>query len=232
MKWKLESIIVNWEVFIIYSVYVKGQEIRFSNTCNAIRNYYSNENNITKQNEKLNKIAFDAYINSNKITIFETNYGFTEELVLYNDYVFCFICSNSYKLLFNCLPSRGLFIYNSFPNLNKYQIEKVHEACQEDVIGNIKITLYNGLSTSYRVICSYESFLEYCKENETNSSETNFNKLIFGSFLKNLTTSKINTYNLNTSYGLISSNSDSPHMFNYLYFDKLIIITNYRKKII
>lgn len=219
-------------MFIIYSVYVKGQEIRFSNTYNAIRNYYPNKKNIIEQKEFLSKIVLDAYTNSSKIIVLETNYGFTEELVLYNDYLFCFICSNSYKLLFNCLPSKDLFIYNNFPNLNKYQIEKVHEISKEDVIGNIKVTLYNGFTTNYSVICSYESYLDYCKENEENSSEENFNKLIFESFLKSLATSKINTSNLSTNYGLISSTSDSPHVFNYLPFDKLIIITNYNKKII
>ena len=137
-------------MFIIYPIYVKGKEFLFSNTCNVFHNYSPNENNETEKNEFLSKIVLDAYKNSNKITIFETNYGFTEELVLYNDYLFCFICSNSYKLLFNCLPSKDLFIYNSFPNLNKYQIEKIHDICQEDVIGNIKIILYNGFTTNYK----------------------------------------------------------------------------------
>lgn len=219
-------------MFIIYSVYVKGKEIRFSNTCNAIQNYYTSEKNETEQIEDLNKMSIEAYKNSNKITIFETNYGFTEELVLYNGYLFCFICSDSYKLLFNYLPAKNLFIYNSFPNLNKYQIEKIHEFSQDDVIGNIKITLYNGFTINYRVICSYEAFVSYRNENTKNSLEEDFTKLIFDTFLENLTISKINASNINTYYGLTTSNLDSPHVFNYLYFDNLMIITNYRKKVI
>ena len=158
-------------MFIIYDVYVKGKELIFSNTCNVFHNYAPDENNETEKNKALSKLAIEAYKNSNKTTIFETNYGFTEELVLYNDYLFCFICSTSYKLLFNYLPTKDLFIYNSFPNLNKYQIEKIHDVSSEDLIGNIKIILYNGFTTNYKVICSYEAFSNYCKNNTENSSE-------------------------------------------------------------
>ena len=75
-------------MFIIYDVYVKGKELIFSNTCNVFHNYAPDENNETEKNKDLSKLAIEAYKSSNKITIFETNYGFTEELVLYNGYLF------------------------------------------------------------------------------------------------------------------------------------------------
>lgn len=214
-------------MFIIISIYVKEKEIRFSNTCNAFHNYSSNlDTKLLKENENFNKLAVEAYKSPNKIPLSETDYGFTEELVLYKDYLFCFVCSGSYKLLFNYLPAKDLFIYNNFPNITKYQIEKIHEPSPADVIGNIKITLYNGITVNYSVICSYEAFLDYIKYN---SLGENFNKFIFNSFLETLTASKINTSNLNPNYGLTATKIDSQHMFNYLYFDKLIIITNYKK---
>lgn len=216
-------------MFIIYYVYVKEKEMQFSNTCNVIQNYYPGEKNETKQIEDLNKLSIEAYKSSNKLRVFETAYGFIEELVLYNDYLFCFICSDSYKLLFNCLPAKDLFIYNSFPNLNKYQLEKIHRISENDIIGNIKITLYNGSTLSYRVICSYEAFLSYCNENNKNSLEENSTKLIFDAFLQNLIASKITTSNINSNYGLTTSSLNSPHVFNYLYFDSLMVITNYKK---
>lgn len=219
-------------MFIISSVYVKGKEIRFSITCNVFHIYCPKEEYQAAKDDNLNKIAMEAYKNSNKISISETNYGFAEEIILYNDYVFCFIASTSYKLLFNYLPAKDLFVFNSFPNLNKYQIEKIHDISKQDVIGNVKITLYNGSTIDYNVICSREAFLNYCKNNSENQPEENINQLIFNNFLENLATSKIDMYNVNPYYGLTTDNPSTPHLFNYLYFDKLIIITNYKKKAI
>ena len=80
----------------------------------------------------------------------------------------------------------------------------------EDLIGNIKIILYNGFTINYKVICSYEAFSNYCRNNTENSSEEDFNKLIFNNFLENLTGSKGNISNVNPNYGFTTHTINSP----------------------
>lgn len=213
----------------MYSINFNGNKITFSNTNNAFHNYYPH-NEISKEKDvALNKLCADAYRTSKRILIQETDYGFNEELILYKDYLFCFISSNSHKILFNYMQAKDLFFNNNFPSVNKYQISKIHDISPKEIIGTVKVTLYNGTSITYNVITSYDAFSNYASVNSTILHNGPAEKFLFRDFLYDLTFSKIDTSLVNSNLGLTISLKDSPHLFNYLYFDNIMIITNYEK---
>ncbi|MCT8975387.1 hypothetical protein N4T77_02130 [Clostridium sp. CX1] len=216
-------------MFIIHSISVNGKEIKFLSTYNVFLNYCEEKHFSAEKIADLNKLIVKIYNMPSKTIIFETDYGFTEEIVLYDNHIFAFISSNSCKVLFNYLPSKNLFLYNSFPNLTQYQIEKIHSIKTESLAGNIKITLYNGYSLNYKVIYDYETFLYYCAVNELDAEHSYSKRLIFNDFLQSLTVSSINYFSVDPNFGLTAKSQNSPHIFNYVYFDNLMIITNYKK---
>ncbi|WP_211142126.1 hypothetical protein [Clostridium aciditolerans] len=218
-------------MFLIYSINFNGKQITFSSTNNAFHTYWPHDENIKEKNIEFNRLCSEAYRNSEKIIIQETDYGFNEELIMYNSYLFCFISSNSHKILFNYIYANDLFLNNTFPNLTKYQISKIHDISPEEVIGDVKITLYNGTSIVYNVIPSFDAFLSYSSINSTILHNSSAEKLLFRDFLYDLTVSKINVSSIDSNLGLTIALKDSPHLFNYLYFDNLMIITNYQKNI-
>ncbi|WML33740.1 hypothetical protein [Clostridium sp. OS1-26] len=219
------------EVFLIYSINFNGKQITFSSTSNAFHNYWPNSENIKEKDIELNKLCAKAYKASKKIVVQETDYGFNEELLMYNDYLFCFISSNSHKILFNYMYAKDLFLNNIFPNLTKYQISKIHDISLNEIIGNVKITLYNGTSIVYTVIASFDALLSYSAINSTILHNSCAEKLLFRDFLYDLTSSKINASSIDSNLGLTIALGDSPHLFNYLYFDNLMIITSYQRNI-
>lgn len=219
-------------MFLIYSINFNGKQITFSSTNNAFHNYWTHSENIKDKDIEFNKLSAEAYRTSEKIIVQETNYGFNEELIMYNDYLFCFISSNSHKILFNYMYAKDLFLNNAFPNLTKYQISKIHDISPKEVIGDVKITLYNGTSIVYNVIASLDALLSYSAINSTILHNSSAEKLLFRDFLYDLTAYKINTSSINSDLGLTIALKDSPHLFNYLYFDNLMIITNYQKNIL
>lgn len=219
-------------MFLIYSLSLNKKQITFSCTNNALHNYWPYSENIKEKEIEFNKLCAKAYRTSKKIILQETDYGFNEEIIMYNNYLFCFISSNSHKILFNYMYSKDLFINNTFPNLTKYQISKIHDISTKKVIGDIKVTLYNGMSITYNVVARYDALLNYSTINNTILHNGSAEKLLFRDFLYDLTISRINTSSINSNLGLTVSLKNSPHLFNYLYFDNLMIITNYQSSIL
>lgn len=218
-------------MFLIYSINFKGKQITFSNTNNAFHNYWPHSENMKDKDIEFNKLCAEAYKNSEKIIIQETDYGFNEELIMYNDYLFCFISSNSHKILFNYIYSKNIFLNNAFPDLTKHQLSIIHDILPSEVIGDVKITFYNGTSIIYNVIASFDALLSYSAINSSILHNGCAEKLLFRDFLYDLTISRINTSSINSNFGLTIALQDSPHIFNYLYFDNIMIITNYQKNI-
>lgn len=219
-------------MFLIHSINFNGKQITFSSTNNAFHNYWPHSENIKEKDIEFNKLSAEAYRISEKIIVQETDYGFNEELIMYNDYLFCFISSNSHKILFNYMYSKDLFLNNAFPNLTQYQLSKIHDILLSEVIGNVKITLYNGTSIVYNVIVSFDALLSYSAINSTILHNSCAEKLLFRDFLYDLTISKVNNSLINSSLGLTIALQDSPHLFNYLYFDNIMIVTGYQKNVL
>lgn len=174
-------------------------------------------------------MAKQAYINGKKLIIAISQNEFTEEVVFYDNMVYCFISIKDYRILYNYLSPYELGINPELDSLSIEQCSKSHFLTGATV-GNLSL-FDNGTIKCCTVINTYESFLDFTNINLLpQARDSNIPLRI--TFEENLIFSKIYPPALtNHQYGTLSYNPFSLNKFTYIYFENIIIITSYTRNL-
>ncbi|MCY6369102.1 hypothetical protein [Clostridium ganghwense] len=199
----------------------------YLNTYNALVNYLNHNNNFESKNKELKSLSVEAHNTSQLLPIDSSLSNFKEEIAVYKDYAFCFISNDSHKILFNYIPLKTLGISKDTEYINKQVAKKIHFVPVSSMLGNIALVDSKEGFINYNVINVHEAFknyarVNYCKTDLVTQNDLfkNFKIALQSSYPPSSETSK---------FGYTAKRPNSKHIFNYIFFNNTIVITNYSK---
>lgn len=201
--------------------YIKNN-ITYTNTYNSFIKFYPEQinQNIERKNQEFLEFICKAYTSptTTKEIKFTTNFGFTEEILEYDLSTFCFIGNEIYKVLFNYFPDK---------KPNELSNENIHVIRSNEILDDFSIMLKSDKSKiNYSIINTYDAFVNFCNENNRIMTR-NTRPLIATCFKKALKENNFNYSNCTDfSEGYYAANDK--HVFYYIHFSNIIIITNYK----
>lgn len=210
-----------------------AEDIKYSNTYNVFKKMFgNNKSNMDSLNSLLNERSKKAHTKGEKIHTDTPIPGLREEIVFYDNNIYCFIMLDFYIVLYNYWSPEDIGINNQLDLINLFHSDKasilntLRFISTGFQIGHVCFCEPDGMESHPMVINTYESFLEYTdKKGLPRYSDSN--KPFFESFKENLSISCTKSNSFDDLCGIRTYDSNSLNSFTYIYFSNIMIITSY-----
>ncbi|MCM0647647.1 hypothetical protein NBE98_04530 [Clostridium swellfunianum] len=198
-------------------------EMCFLNTFNSAVIFSPDGKNIRDNNTCLEAHAASAYLKEKKLLLQSFANNFKTELVITEDYIYCFASIRNTKILFNLIP---LASTNISTNSGLKQLEIVYNINEENILGKYKALLPSGFPFEFRIINTCNSFLDFVKSNGGYPTRK-MNIEFLAAFEQSL--KAINNNIITPGSVCKLQSTENPHIFKFINIYDLIIIIDYHK---
>jgi hypothetical protein len=199
----------------------------FSNTLNSVVCFSPDGRNIRENNKALEELSSQVYLKERKKTLQNYNNLFQTEIIANDHHVYCYVSIKNHRILFNYIPIEEVSFVKECVAFSSEQLERLHKISKEDLLGRYSTLLESGYPAEFRVINTCDSFIKFVNQNKYYLSKK-ARKPFYEGFQQILNALGFNTF---PSDNICSIQKDGcPHLFRYIHFYDLIIITGYEKE--
>jgi hypothetical protein len=199
----------------------------FSNTLNSVVCFSPDGKNIRDNNKALEELSSQVYLRERKKALQNYNNLFQTELIVNDHNVYCYVSIKNHRILFNYIPINEVPFVVECDTFSSEQLEELHKISKEDLLGRHSTLLESGYPAEFRVINTCDSFIKFVNLNKYYLSKK-ARKPFFEEFQETL---HALSFNIFPSDNVCKIQKDgSPHIFKYIHFYDLIIITGYDKE--
>ncbi|MBC8062567.1 MAG: hypothetical protein H7Y18_18150 [Clostridiaceae bacterium] len=197
--------------------------IKFMNTYNSVTSLREVETLNKPQDNYLQKVSCNTYLENNKILIHNYD-NLKTECVLNNNLLFCYASINDYKILFNVLKLQDVSFIKNITTFNKTHLSALYKIDTSEILGGVIYYTRSDFPIEFKVINTCDCFNSYCKNNGIwRNKEARVN--LISTFKESMATDLLAD---DPAEKISSINGNE---FTYIYFYDLIIIIDHKKVI-